>query len=156
MLLFIMVAFQKKPKLVGAFIRERRVQAGLSQKALGMLFVPPVTTQFISNVERGVTPFPPAHLSTLIQALAISYDEILKLLEQEYAYKLNDRVKIETAPVQLSPGQVEPSADEVSVLIKKQDLTFISNLYRSYSQVDSSTQQKFVEYITIWFKAHTS
>ena len=44
----------KQPKLVGAFIRQRREALGLSQRALGLLFSPPVTTQFISNVERGV------------------------------------------------------------------------------------------------------
>ncbi len=51
--------------IVGAFIRQRRETLGLSQRALGQLFQPPVTTQFISNVERGVTPLPPVHISTL-------------------------------------------------------------------------------------------
>ena len=49
----------KKPRLVGNFIRQKREALGLSQRALGQKFTPPVTTQFISNVERGVTPLSP-------------------------------------------------------------------------------------------------
>src|SRR3954469_19062686 len=82
----------KRPKLVGEFIRKRREALGLSQRALGLLFEPAVTTQFISNVERGVTPLPPAHVPTLAKALLVSEDEIMSLLEREYSLKLSGRL----------------------------------------------------------------
>src|SRR5271163_2747168 len=82
----------KRPRLVGAYIRTRRESLGLSQRALGLLFAPPVTTQFISNVERGVTPLPPAHVPTLAKALSVAESEIMNLLEKEYSQKLNERL----------------------------------------------------------------
>src|SRR5262249_42119630 len=87
-----MVENLKRPRLVGNFIRTRREALGLSQRPLGLLFTPPVTTQFISNVERGVTPLPPAHIPTLTQALNVSETEFMALMEQEYAYKLSGRL----------------------------------------------------------------
>ena len=82
----------KRPKIVGDFIRKRRTALKLSQRALGVLFQPPVTTQFISNVERGVTPLPPVHVSTLAQALQVPAETLMDLLEREYALKLNGRL----------------------------------------------------------------
>src|SRR4051795_11899745 len=95
----------KNPRLVGNFIRPRRETLGLSQRALGLLFTPPVTTQFISNVERGVTPLPPAHIPTLTKALNVSETEFMGLLEQEYAYKLSGRLgKADASAVSLISG----------------------------------------------------
>src|SRR5690606_28317860 len=82
----------RNPRLVGTFIRQRRDALRLSQRALGQLFDPPVTTQFISNVERGVTPLPPAHVPTLAKALVADENEIMSLLEREYAVKLSGRL----------------------------------------------------------------
>src|SRR4051794_6713819 len=87
-----MVDLSKRLKLVGDFIRKRRETIGLSQRALGQVFEPPVTTQFISNVERGVTPLPPIHIPTLAKALSVNDSEIMTLLEKEYAFKLNGRL----------------------------------------------------------------
>ncbi|MBC7396603.1 MAG: helix-turn-helix transcriptional regulator, partial [Bdellovibrionales bacterium] len=44
----------KSPNWVGAFIRQKREEKGFSQKELGQKFEPPVTTQFVSNLERGI------------------------------------------------------------------------------------------------------
>src|SRR6476469_7925558 len=87
-----MIENSKRPRLVGNFIRQRRETLGLSQRALGLLFNPPVTTQFISNVERGVTPLPPTHIPTLTNALKVSETEIRALLEREYSAKLSGRL----------------------------------------------------------------
>src|SRR6478609_9296856 len=89
-----MVVDSKQPKLVGNFIKSRRTSLNLSQRALGLLFDPPVTTQFISNVERGVTPLPPAHVPTLTKALQVSESEMMGLLEKEYTMKLSGRLGI--------------------------------------------------------------
>ena len=90
------VLTKKQPGLVGQFIREKRERLNLSQKALGQRFQPSVTTQFISNVERGVTPLPPTHVSMLAQALQIKEDEIRNILEQEYAQKLSIKLGMES------------------------------------------------------------
>ncbi|MBI4925842.1 MAG: helix-turn-helix transcriptional regulator [Bdellovibrio sp.] len=82
----------KYPKLVGEFIKQKREDLGLSQKELGQLFDPPVTTQFISNVERGVTPLPPSHVAFLTKALNVAEEEVMTLLEKEYAVKLSSRL----------------------------------------------------------------
>jgi transcriptional regulator with XRE-family HTH domain len=87
-----MVEQSKKLKLVGEFIKKRREALNISQRALGMFFTPPVTTQFISNVERGVTPLPPIHIPVLAKALSVSDTELMALLEREYAMKLNGRL----------------------------------------------------------------
>jgi len=85
-----MVEHQKR--ILGPFIRKMREKAGLSQKALGLLFNPTVTTQFISNVERGVTPLPLNHLPTLCEVLKISETELKLVMEQEYALKLSEKM----------------------------------------------------------------
>src|SRR5688500_18638486 len=87
-----MADLAKQAKLVGNFIRQRRESLGLSQRALGLMFTPPVTTQFISNVERGVTPLPPVHVPILTKALLVSEDELMSLLEREYVLKLSGRL----------------------------------------------------------------
>ena len=77
---------------VGAYIKQKRQQKGLSQRALGQLLSPPVTTQFISNIERGVTPLPADHIPKLVGILEIPESELLQLLEAEYSAKLSRRV----------------------------------------------------------------
>src|SRR3954470_13976428 len=87
-----MSSSQVRPKLVGKFIRKKRELAGLSQRALGLMFNPPVTTQFISNLERGVTPLPLNHVPTLVKALNVTETELMGLLEREYTLKLSGRL----------------------------------------------------------------
>lgn len=88
---------KKLPRLVGNFIRQRREALNISQRALGQLFTPPVTTQFISNVERGVTPFPPSHVPTLAKVLQTSEKEIMGIMEQEYAQRLSGKLGVDAA-----------------------------------------------------------
>jgi transcriptional regulator with XRE-family HTH domain len=130
----------KKPRIVGNFIRQRRETLGLSQRALGLLFTPPVTTQFISNVERGVTPLPPAHIPTLTKALNVSETEFMALLEQEYAYKLSGRLgKADASAVSLITG----NGTSTSIAVAESDYAFMRTLYEAYSQADASARQQF-------------
>ena len=111
----------QKPKLVGAFLKRRRETLGLSQRALGQKFEPAVTTQFISNVERGVTPLPPAHIPTLCEALRLDEKELMNILEQEYSAKLMGRM-----------GIAEDSS--VGILqVQKEDMTWMKDLYERFS-----------------------
>jgi transcriptional regulator with XRE-family HTH domain len=125
----------KQPRLVGTFIRQRRESLGLSQRALGLLFDPPVTTQFISNVERGVTPLPPAHVPTLTKALLVSEDELMSLLEKEYTAKLTGR---------LGKGDRLIKTDTIPhIVVAGNDYDFMRSLYDAFRQADFKTKQAF-------------
>jgi transcriptional regulator with XRE-family HTH domain len=131
----------KRPRIVGNFIRQRRETLGLSQRALGLLFTPPVTTQFISNVERGVTPLPPAHIPTLTKALNVSETEFMGLLEQEYAFKLSGRLgKGDATAVSLMSGS---NGSGGALSVAESDYSFMRTLYEAYAQADASTRQQF-------------
>ena len=132
----------KTPKLVGTFIRKRREVLKLSQRALGLLFVPPVTTQFISNVERGVTPLPPSHVQILTKALQVSEAELMALLETEYTLKLSGRLGLSQEMGDSPLTSREKGTPRLSVL--SQDFDFIHNLYEAYKQADGKTRQAFV------------
>lgn len=119
--------FKKLPRLVGQFIRERREALKISQRALGQFFQPAVTTQFISNVERGVTPLPPSHVPTVCQALKIPEEELMKVLEQEYASRLSDR---------LGKNGVGESPSKES--------DFLKNLYKAYESANSENKRAFL------------
>ena len=136
-----MVDLIKRPRLVGNFIRERREALSLSQRALGLLFSPPVTTQFISNVERGVTPLPPAHVPTLTKALMVSEAELMGLLEKEYTVKLTGRLGKEGAPALAE--LVGTSHALPTLIINNGDFEFIRKLYDAYRQADPKTKQAF-------------
>jgi transcriptional regulator with XRE-family HTH domain len=127
----------KRPRLVGAYIRQRREVLGISQRALGLLFTPPVTTQFISNVERGVTPLPPAHVPTLAKALQTHESEIMSLLEKEYSAKLTERLG------RSESDAMEPVGGMPGLTIQPMDLEFMKLLYRAYQQADPKTRQTF-------------
>jgi hypothetical protein len=134
-----MVENNKRPRIVGNFIRQRREALGLSQRALGLLFTPPVTTQFISNVERGVTPLPPAHIPTLTKALGVGEAEFMSLLEQEYAYKLSGRLgKGDSVPTSLLTG-----ASGGSLPVAETDYPFMRTLYSAYASADPAKRQQF-------------
>jgi transcriptional regulator with XRE-family HTH domain len=126
----------KRPRLVGAYIRKRREVLGLSQRALGLLFTPTVTTQFISNVERGVTPLPPVHVPTLARALSVEESEIMSLLEKEYSAKLTERLGHHE-------GSQEPSSVIPGLTIKPADADFMKDLYRAYQAADPKTRHTF-------------
>ena len=124
----------KRPQLVGNFVRQRREAVGLSQRALGMLFSPPVTTQFISNVERGVTPLPPNHVPTLSRSLQIPEAELLAVLEREYTVKLSGRLGRDGAPG-------NPTAP--ALLVAASDFEFMRALYEAYRDADPKSRQAF-------------
>lgn len=127
----------KRTRLVGTFIRERRETLGLSQRALGQLFQPAVTTQFISNVERGVTPLPPIHVATLAKALLVPEEQIMNMLEQEYAVKLSDRL----GKASHAAGLTRSSGSAVSVA--EEDLDFMRRLYDAYQQASPDNRKAF-------------
>src|SRR6267154_2156639 len=127
----------KKPRIVGNFIRTRRETLGLSQRALGLLFTPPVTTQFISNVERGVTPLPPAHIPTLTKALQVSESDILTLLEKEYVAKLSERV----GGTHVGENGLGMNGKSSHLSIEGMDFDFMRTLYNAYRHADTKTKQ---------------
>ncbi|MBI2711551.1 MAG: helix-turn-helix domain-containing protein [Bdellovibrio sp.] len=126
----------KRLKLVGDFIRKRREALRMSQRALGMLFTPAVSTQFISNVERGVTPLPPVHVPILAKALMTPDSEIMNLLEKEYALKLNGRLgkSLESVPAE---GALP------TLVVASEDYQFVRSLYDAYRSSDHKTKQAF-------------
>jgi len=135
----------KQLKPVGEFIRKKRENLGLSQKSLGLLFKPPVTTQFISNIERGVTPLPPHHISVLARCLQISEMELKFLLEQEYAMKLSGRLGI-------SDEDSEGSLQLGSEKSLGSDFVWIQKLYDAYRIADSETRKEFANVCQSLFK----
>ena len=122
----------KSSKIVGNFIKQRRSALKISQRSLGQMFNPPVTTQFISNVERGVTPLPPIHVPTLSKALQVSETELMKLLEQEYASKLGLRLG---APEDVQSTRVLSMPAEYH--------GFFQKIYDAYRAADEKTRQAF-------------
>jgi transcriptional regulator with XRE-family HTH domain len=136
-----MIEKQSKPKIVGEFIKKRREALNISQKSLGLAFNPPVTTQFISNLERGVTPLPHSHVAVIAKALQTTEAEIAALLEREYALKLSNRlgtvVGLDHDASALSAGS--------SLVVDHEHLEFMKKLYSAYSSADASQKHSFVE-----------
>lgn len=128
---------QKLPKLVGNFIRQRREALRISQRALGQLFDPAVTTQFISNVERGVTPLPPSHVPTLAKALRISEAEIMAVLEQEYAQRLSGRLG-------KAPSALETPEIATKIAVLPEDVESMKKLYEAFKKADADTRRAFL------------
>ena len=129
----------KKRGIVGTFIREKRESLNLSQKALGQIFEPPVTTQFISNLERGVTPLPPAHVPTLAKALGIAQDALMILLEKEYAAKLNSRLGRADSPV-LPNGHAGAHDGSSALSVAPEHLDLMKRIYDAYQKADPQMQ----------------
>jgi transcriptional regulator with XRE-family HTH domain len=122
-------------KIVGAFVKQRRESLGLSQRDLGQCFTPHVTTQFISNIERGVTPLPPTHIQVLVDALKVDEKELRSLLEMEYAQKLKSRLGI------AEPPQAAEAPNPTSVEVRPEDHAFIQALYDAYRASDPKTKR---------------
>jgi len=111
-----------------------------------MKFEPPVTTQFISNLERGVTPLPPHHVPTLARELKIEEGELLSLLEREYAQKISDRMHRPTGDAgAIASGQegVVSSSTLKNLVVEEKDADFIRAVYQAYSLADSATKENF-------------
>ena len=142
-----MVENLKQAGLVGSFIRQRREALNLSQRALGLMFSPPVTTQFISNVERGVTPLPPSHIAVLSKSLSISETELLVLLEKEYTMKLSRRLgrpgEDSISANGLQTSQSSQTSLVSSLPVDANDFEFMRHLYDAYRQADTKTRAAF-------------
>ncbi len=135
----------KKSKFVGDFIKKRRESLGLSQRSLGKLFIPVVTTQFVSNVERGVTPLPPAHVPVLAKILKASEAELMNLLEKEFTLKLNGRLG-------KKPSGLEIQAAQPALFISSADYDFMRSLYDAFHGADLQTRQAFATVCESLFK----
>lgn len=127
-----MSTFTPVHNIVGQFIRTQREKKGLSQKALGQLFTPPVTTQFISNIERGVTPLPPVHVQTLTKIFEIREEEFLTVFEREYVTKLSQQV-----------GRSDASASTIGkpVFVASDAYDFMKRFAEAYQTADAPTQE---------------
>lgn len=141
----------KRPKLVGNFIRQKREALNLSQRALGLLFDPPVTTQFISNVERGVTPLPPAHVPTLTRALQVSEAEMMGLLEKEYTLKLSGRLGLPQENslhegaiiIPMNQGHISAIVSQTMTQASASDHEFMKRVCNAFQTSDAKTRQAF-------------
>ncbi len=111
----------------------------LSQRALGMMFRPPVTTQFISNLERGVTPLPLNHVPILTKALKIDENELLNLLEKEYTLKVSGRL----AKIEGFHGAATTPGTEDGLRVEQEHIEFMKELYEGYRRADGKTRQIF-------------
>jgi transcriptional regulator with XRE-family HTH domain len=142
-----MTTLGRRPaSLVGTFLRQRRESLSLSQRQLGTKFEPPVTTQFISNLERGVTPLPPHHVPTLARELRIEESELLSLLEREYAQKLSDRMHRQPGDAGANPTGPEgvvTSSTLKNLVVEEKDSQFIRAVYQAYSLADTATKENF-------------
>ena len=133
-----------RPRLVGTFIRKRREAVGLSQRSLGLLFNPPVTTQFVSNLERGVTPLPLHHVPTLCKALAVNESEIMSLLGKEYTMKVSGRLGL--------ASESEGKNSDPAISVAAEDFAWMKGVYDSYFKSDDRTKQAFVALCESFFK----
>jgi transcriptional regulator with XRE-family HTH domain len=125
----------KSPNWVGAFIRQKREDKGLSQKELGQKFEPAVTTQFVSNLERGITPVPAVHVQALVRALEINEQELMILMEKEYAAKLTHKI---------AGHGMEPSSDAPAVIVvPKAEEAFFKMLVQNYNSLSESDRAQF-------------
>lgn len=125
----------KSPNWVGAFIRQKREEKGLSQKELGQKFEPPVTTQFVSNLERGITPVPAVHVQALVRGLEINEQELMILMEKEYAAKLTHKIA----------GQhMEPNSDAPAVIVvPRSEEAFFKMLVQNFNSLSESDRAQF-------------
>lgn len=64
---------------VGAFLKDKRVKANLTQKEISDIFKFK-SAQFVSNWERGISVPPTIYLPKLCQLLKIDHKQIVKLI----------------------------------------------------------------------------
>ena len=134
----------KSPNWVGSFLREKREAKGFSQQELGQKFVPPVTTQFVSNLERGITPIPAPHIQSLVRALDLNESELMVRMEKEYAAKLTHKIA----------GQsFEHQGDAPAVLvIPRHDEEFFKWVVQSFNNLSDADRAQFKAQIQSWFE----
>ena len=136
----------KSPNWVGSFIRQKREEKGFSQKELGQKFEPPVTTQFVSNLERGITPVPANHIQSLVKNLALNESELMVLMEKEYAAKLTHKIAGHG-----DHGHGRESAPAVLV-VARQDEEFFKWVIQSFNNLSDVDRAQFKGQIKDWFE----
>ena len=124
--------------------KHKREEKHLSQKELGQKFTPAVTTQFVSNLERGITPVPAVHIQALVKGLDINEHELMALMEKEYAAKLTHKIA----------GQhSEHAGDAPAVLVvPKHDEEFFQFIAQSYNNCSDVDRAQFRAQIQNWFE----
>lgn len=135
----------KSPNWVGSFIRQKREEKGFSQKELGQKFEPPVTTQFVSNLERGITPVPAVHVQALVRALGINESELMVLMEKEYAAKLTHKIAGQHTETH---GEHAPAV----IVVAKQDEEFFKWAVQSYNNLSDVDRAQFKAQLKNWFE----
>ncbi len=123
---------------VGQFIRTRREAVGLSQKTLGGMMEPAVSTQFISNIERGITSLPTHHINKMAAALKIKPQELLVALEVDYSSKISHEV----AP-NSNPNWYKNWAEFFGKL-NSDELSFFNHMLMNYPTSGQETREKFM------------
>ncbi len=136
----------KSPNWVGAFIRQKREDKGLSQKELGQKFEPAVTTQFVSNLERGITPIPAVHIQALVKSLDLNEKELMVLMEKEYAAKLTH--KIAGQHFDSSSSESAPAV----LVVAKSDEEFFKWVVQSFNNLSDVDRAQFKGQIKSWFE----
>ena len=136
----------KTPNWVGTFVRQKREAKGFSQKELGQKFEPAVTTQFVSNLERGITPIPAVHIQALVKALDINEQELMVLMEKEYAAKLTH--KIAGQGTEFHGGESAPAV----LVVAKHDEEFFKWIVQSYNNLSDVDRANFKGQIKSWFE----
>lgn len=126
--------------MVGEFIRKHRERSGLSQRELGLQFQPPVTTQFISNMERGVTPLPATHLPKLAQLLKVSEKDILQVVQKDYALRVSGRAGLGDAIYNALAGDM--------------DQAFLDRVANAYRQGTPEARIRFADFCKSLFQIH--
>jgi len=123
---------------VGQFIRTRREAIGLSQKSLGGLLEPAVSTQFISNIERGITSLPTHHVNKMAAALKIQAHELLVALEVDYSSKISNEVSPNGNPTWFK------NCAEFFGKLNSDELSFFNHMIMNYPASGQETREKFM------------
>jgi transcriptional regulator with XRE-family HTH domain len=138
-------SLSKSPNWVGSFIRQKREEKRLSQKELGQKLTPPVTTQFISNLERGITPVPVVHIQAIVKSLDINEHELMGLMEKEYAAKLTQKLAGHH-------GDISNESAPSVLVVAKQDEEFFKFVVQSYNNLSDSDRAQFRSQIQSLFE----
>ncbi len=158
-----------RPQLVGSYIKRARQLKKLSQKDLAAAFHPPVTVQFISNLERGISLLPLNQLARLQKALGLDEWTLLDLLVSEYTLKLSLKLAElqadETTPGKSDKkskawlkggGSATSSVPWGTLVVEQQDVGWIRNFYHHYRLADKMTKQVFFLSLQSLIRAHLS
>lgn len=150
----------KRINLVGSFIRNKRESMKMSQRELGQKFESAVTTQFVSNLERGITPLPANHISSITKALQLADGELQMLMEREYVLRLNNKLQRGAAPSGVASESISDSfahlasSGEVTapivvgptaLALHHEDHAEFKKIYDLYRSLDASKRSHFLQ-----------